>query len=63
MVEVILYIDPISVALETVVILILLKWFIFEKKESKKRKPRPKKSDVSVTVPTVVKMQNRDEED
>ena len=63
MVEIILYIDPISVALETVVILILLKWFIFEKKESKKRKPRPKKSDVSVTVPTVVKMQNGDEED
>ena len=62
-IELVLYFDPISVALETIVILILLKWFKFDRVQSKKRKPRPKKADVSVTVPTVVKMQNRDEED
>jgi hypothetical protein len=49
--------------LEVIVIFILVKWLLFDKKQSKKRKPRVKKADVQVTVPTVVKVQNGDEED
>jgi len=48
--------------MEFAVIIILLKWLKFDKKEAKKRKPRAKKADVQVTVPTVVKLANEDEE-
>ena len=49
--------------LEVIVVALLVFWFKFDKKQAKKRKPRAKKSDVSVTIPTLVKVQNGDEDE
>jgi hypothetical protein len=63
----ILGIDPdiqwlITQATETVLTILLVYWWKFEKRESKRRKPRAKRADVQVTVPTVVKVENGDSE-
>lgn len=53
----------ISTVTEWALIGLLIFWWKFEKKESKKRKPRTKRADVQVTVPTLVKVQNGDEDE
>ncbi len=55
-------VDPVSWLLETIVIVILIRWLRFEKKETKKR-PRKKKSEVTVIVPTNVKFDKGEEND
>lgn len=40
---------------------VIIYWMKFDKKQAKKRKPRQKRADVQVTVPTNVKVVEQDD--
>lgn len=54
-------IDPFDIyymVVDTAILVLLVKWYFFDKKQSRKR-PR-KKPAIQVTVPTVIKVEKRE---